>query len=82
MQIDAHLCVADAIAIGSDAAGFIYLQSEEGRIFSFDTDGGTCGELAKSLDDLIDRVVFGPDAASFGGDRWLTELRSVGIVTR
>lgn len=82
MQIDANLGLSDAIVIGSDAAGFIYVQAEEGRIFSFDTDGRTCGAIAKSLDDMIDRVVFGPDAASFGGDRWLAELHRVGIMTQ
>jgi hypothetical protein len=80
LQITRDFGVDGAIAVGSDASGFVYLQSRDGRVFEFDTDGGKLEKLADSLDDFIDRLVFGADAATFGGDDWLQELREVGLV--
>jgi hypothetical protein len=70
----------EATAVGSDPAGFVYLQSNDGRIFSLDTDGGGVKFLAASIDDLVCRLVFGSDAESFAGIDWLNELRHAGIV--
>lgn len=72
--------VDGSVVVGSDAAGFTYLQAPNQRVYSFDSDGGAFELLATSLDDFIDRVVFGPDAALFAGQEWLAELRSAGIV--
>lgn len=68
------------LVVGSDPSGFIYLETSMGRIYSFDTDGGDLDEDAAGLDDFIGRVVFGKDAASFGGEDWLEALRSAGLV--
>lgn len=70
----------DEIAIGSDHSGFIYLQARDGRILTLDTDGGGIEHTAADLDDLIERVIFGPDAATFAGPDWLAELHTAGIV--
>ena len=79
-QIDFEFGVEGAIVIGSDASGFAYLEGGDGRIYSFDTDGGTVKELAVDLNDFVDRVLFGPDAADFAGEAWLEEVRENGLV--
>lgn len=79
-QIPINFDVLGAIVVGSDASGFVYVQSGDGLIFSLDTDGGKFKMLAKNLDDFIGRVVFGPDADSFAGEDWLNELREAGVV--
>lgn len=66
--------------IGSDPAGFIYLEFDSGEIASYDTDGGALSILAANLDDFICRVVAGPEAASFGGEEWLAALEGAGLV--
>lgn len=71
---------ADLVMIGSDFAGFIYLQHADRRVFSFDTDGGEVRLLASNLDDFFERLVFGPDGAKFAGEDWVDDLRSAGSV--
>jgi hypothetical protein len=79
-QAPSAICVGGTIAIGADPSGFVYLQSNSGLVFSFDSDGCELNQVATDLDDFFERLVFGPDAASFAGEDWLTELREAGIV--
>ena len=58
----------------------MYVQSPTGMVWMFDTDGGGVERLADNLDDLIERLVFGSDAATFAGEEWLIELRNAGFV--
>lgn len=81
LQLDAEFGLPGAIIVGSDASGFVYLESENGTMLSYDTDGGTLTELANDLDDFVDRVVFGKDAASFAGDDWFAELEQNGLLS-
>jgi hypothetical protein len=69
------------VLVGSDASGFVYIQLDDGRVMCYDADGSVATEIATSLDDFIERVVFGRDAASFAGAEWLEELRRSGIVS-
>src|SRR5439155_2607266 len=55
-QINADIGEVGSIVVASDASGFVYLQANDERVFSLDTDGGNCRRLADSLDDFIDRV--------------------------
>ena len=80
LQIKRDFGVKNAIVIGSDAAGFVYFQGADSRVFSFDTDGGDFEGIAINLDDFLERLVFGPDAAQFAGEEWLSELRDAGLV--
>jgi hypothetical protein len=67
------------LEIGSDPAGFLYLEDSEGAISSFDCKGDGGGSLAMNLDDFVERVVFGRDAESFCGSDWADELRRAGL---
>ena len=68
------------LAFGSDPAGFLYFEDPEGTVHSFDHDGGTWTRIAPSLDAFISEIVFGPAAATFGGEKWLEALRNSGVV--
>jgi hypothetical protein len=72
--------LVNGVVIGSDASGFVYVQKRDGQLISYDTDGGEVEYLAESIDDFFERLVFGPEAASFAGAEWLQELRDSGIV--
>ena len=63
-------------AIGSDPAGFIYLENEKAEIHSFDTDGGEIEFQAKNLDFFFTDLVFGQNADKFLGEDWKEVLRS------
>lgn len=78
-QIDGDFGVGGAIVVGSDPSGFVYLQAADQRVYSLDTDGGDFEQIAENLDDFFERLVFGPDAATFAGDDWLAELRKAGM---
>ena len=80
-QIEAEFCAEGLLVVGSDPAGFAYLQAADQRMYCFDTDGGEFEQIAGSLDDFFERLVFGPDAATFAGDDWLAELRAAGITS-
>lgn len=67
--------IPKGIIIGSDPAGFIYIEDESGKIFLLDTDGGEISEIASSIEDLICNYVFGKKAKEFGGEEWEQELR-------
>lgn len=73
--------IGNAIVVASDPAGFVYLQTPDMAVWCHDTDGGAIELVAANVDDWIERVIFGPGAASFGGDDWLANLRAAGIVT-
>jgi hypothetical protein len=68
-----------ALVIGSDPAGFLYLELQDGRITSYDTDGGEVKTLAADFDDFICRLVLGPDAAEFAGEDWASDLKQAGF---
>lgn len=80
-QVSTDFGVSGAIVVGSDASGFAYVQAADGMVLSFDSLGGGTKALARDMDDFIDRLVFGPDAAAFAGEGWLDELRASGIVS-
>ena len=67
--------ISKRIIIGSDPAGFIYIEDESGKFFLLDTDGGEIAEIASSIEDLICNYVFGKRAKEFGGEEWEQELR-------
>ena len=79
MQIPS-LRLKGLICIGSDPAGFLFCEDEHGAIFCYDTDGGRISDLAKDLDDFIDRLVFGPDAQLFAGAEWAQAIRNEGLL--
>lgn len=68
-----------SVVIGSDPSGFVYLERVDGQILQLDTDGNAVKPVASDFDDFIDRLVFGVDAARFGGDAWADEIKAHGI---
>jgi len=66
--------------IGSDPAGFIYVETPDGKIYTLDHDGGDVEQVAESFDDLFVNVIFGPKAENHFGTDWLTELRERHII--
>lgn len=80
MQLNGEFDAGKGLVVGSDAAGFVYFQRENCEVFSLDTDGGSFKKIADNLDELFEYFVFGPGAASFAGEEWLSELREFGIV--
>lgn len=79
MQVFGNCGVEGLIVVGADPSGFVYFQAPDKRVFCFDTDGGDFEQISESLDDFFERLVFGPDAATFAGEDWLAELREAGI---
>lgn len=67
--------------IASDPAGFIYVQDNMEKIFSFDTDGGIFAEVGKNFEDFICNYLFGLRAKEFAGEQWFNELKEAGIIT-
>ena len=67
------------LVIGSDPAGFVYLEGADGQALVYDTDGGGVKAVASDLDELFSRYVFGCNAATFGGAEWLAELQRAGL---
>jgi hypothetical protein len=70
----------EGTVIGSDPAGFMYVEDDAGNILSLDHDGGDIKILAADIDDFFGRLVFGEDAHLFAGDDWKEELRSHGLL--
>ena len=66
------------VFFADDPAGFRYVEGPGGA-YLVDADGGSRRRIAENLDDLFTRVVFGRDAASFGGPEWEQELRDAGL---
>jgi hypothetical protein len=67
------------LVVGSDPAGFLYLEGSDGKVFVYDTDGGDVKLLCAGLDELFTVHVFGREAEAFGGTEWASEVRRVGI---
>jgi hypothetical protein len=68
------------LAIGSSPEGTVYAEALEGGIvLALDVRTGRTLDIATSLDDFFGRCVFGPDAASFAGEDWASELRAARI---
>ena len=67
------------VCFGSDPSGFLFCEDRDGRVFSFDTDGGNLKKMADDIDSFFDRVVFGSDGIQFSGVEWLNELKSFGL---
>lgn len=80
MQLGPGTIANGSVAFGSDPAGFVYVETVKGQIQQLDSDGGAISALAEGLDDFLCRVVFGKDAAAWGGDEWFQELRDAGLV--
>jgi len=78
-QVDFDFGIEGMLVIGSDPSGFMYIEGDDGRIYSADNDGGKFKTLASDLDDLVDRYIFGEHAADFAGDDWLDEVRASGL---
>ena len=68
------------IIIAADAAGFAYLQDGDGQIYSFDTDGGEVKLIATNINDFVCRLIFGPEADKFAGNKWLNDLKAAKLV--
>ena len=68
------------IAFGDDPTGFIYLEADDGKVYSLDTVSGNTQELASDLEDFFSRLLFGEDASLFGGDDWKAELQDAGVL--
>lgn len=69
-----------AIAFGSDPSGFVFLESDDGSVWSVDSDGVAVRRLSSTIGEFFELLVFGPNASDFGGDEWLAELRDAGLV--
>lgn len=69
------------ITIGSDSAGFVYLESEKAEIYSFDTDGGEIVFQAENLEVFFTDLVFGQNADKFLGKKWKEELQTYNLLT-
>lgn len=65
---------SSGLVIGSDPAGFLYVEDETGQIFMIDSEGGEISYLATSLNEFICSYVFGERGHEFAGEGWLTEL--------
>ena len=48
--------IGGAIAFASDPAGFVYVEGDDGRVYSIDSDGGAAKELASGIGDFLERV--------------------------
>ena len=70
---------AGAIAFACDPAGFLYVELPDGSVHSSDHDGGDTQQIASSIDEFIEEVVFGQRATEFGGEEWFKELRALGL---
>lgn len=68
------------VAFGSNFVGFVFVEAEDGSIWSADTDGDALTYLADDMDDFFVRLVFGKDAAEFMTEDWLADLQAAGIV--
>lgn len=69
------------LAIGSDPAGFVYLENERAEIYSFDTDGGDIAFQAVNLSAFFTDLVFGQNADQFSGADWKEELRARNLLS-
>ncbi|MEM1060659.1 MAG: SMI1/KNR4 family protein [Verrucomicrobiota bacterium] len=72
--------IEGCLEIGSDAAGFVYIQGSNGSVYELDSDSGDYEFVAVGIDDFVGRLVFGSDAAQFAGDEWYLELKKAGMV--
>ncbi|MAR92155.1 MAG: hypothetical protein CML06_14920 [Pseudomonadales bacterium] len=79
-QTDMFTGVCNYIVFGDDPSGFMYAEGDDGVIYSVQVSTGNVKELASSLDDFFERLVFGKDAKDFGGTDWEEELRDVGLL--
>ena len=79
-QTDMFSGVSNYIVFGDDPSGFMYAENGGGVIYSVQVSTGDVKELANSLDDFFERLVFGKDAKEFGGIDWEEELRDAGLL--
>lgn len=68
------------IVFGEDPAGFIYLEDGEGRIWSLDSEIQVSSLIARDMDDFFQNYLFGLKGFEFGGENWMQELRSAGLI--
>lgn len=68
------------IVFGDDPAGFVYLEDDEGRIWSLDTEIQVTSLIAIDMDDFFQNYLFGLKGFEFGGENWMLELRSAGLI--
>lgn len=73
--------ISKALVFGSDPSGFIYLEAEDGSVFTLDTDGGAVERVAMDIDELVSHHVFGAGGQAFAGDSWIEELKEAGLLT-
>lgn len=71
---------SDTILFGDDPSGFLFAEDGEGRILSFDSKSDVQKIIASDMDDFFQRLIFGKDAALFGGDDWADEVLKAGLV--
>jgi hypothetical protein len=70
----------NAIIFGDDPSGFLYLEGENGEIYSLDHDGGRATAIARNLDEFFSVNVFGAGAAQFAGEDWKKSLERAGLI--
>ena len=66
--------------IGDDPSGFLYLESNDNKIFSYDIYSGDINKLASNFEDFICRLVFGKDSDKFIDEEWKSELENAGLI--
>lgn len=72
--------IPGAIVFGDDPSGFVYAESLDGKIMSLDLSSGEIETIANNMNDFFSSFVFGPKAAEFAGDAWLSKLKKVGLI--
>jgi len=72
--------VKGALVFGDDPSGFVYAEALTGQVICFDSSSGDIKIIAAGLDALFAKLVFGEDAATFGGDEWVEELKRAGLI--
>jgi hypothetical protein len=79
--VDLSRTLADSMAqlhlvpIGSDPAGFVFFQTDDGRVCSLDHDGGNVELVASDFREFVCDVLFGESSHQRYGQEWLDALR-------
>ncbi len=72
--------MSGVIVFANDPSGFEYAEASTGEILSRDHDGGEVKEIASSMEEFFDVLLFGARAAGFAGQDWYDELAAAGII--
>jgi len=69
----------NGVVFGSDPAGFTFVVSPDGAVYSVDADGCDEKKLAQSVREFLCEVVFGRRSADFLGEDWAKEVAAAGL---